>query len=142
LNTIASLWKEFGDRSGWFEEDVVVDDIFKAMEYKLGWSKNIIKIWLHTPPALGGFGLYPQCSLMRFKVKTNVLRKKQGNSRFPDFPFSSIDIKAVRYNSIKERFRINTENQKIPSLYSLLNRHPTWLEYIQYQELCFLFLTR
>lgn len=138
LVNLASLWKEFADRSGWWDEDVVVDDLFAGVKHTLRWGKQKIRAWLHTPSAVGGFALYPLALNYRFSWKPKILKNVFSGLRFKRFPHIQVDIVSSVFSTVFSKFKINTEYVPIPSLKMIAKKEaPTWDDYIEYTRATF-----
>jgi hypothetical protein len=109
LTELASLWKTFYDRMGIpFDEQRVTTDIARAVSHKLqGFGKSKAKEWLHTPSALGGFGMAP------FNMEWRWIFKTEGEEKYytgalidiPSFKF----ITSTTYERIKFEWHPNAE---------------------------------
>lgn len=100
LPELAELWKQFYDRLGLpLDENVVAADLSRAVAKKVsGFSTRVAKEWLHSPRALGGFGLIPYNDFS-FSWDATVLRKLVYTNvriRVPDVMFYGPDVKLVR----------------------------------------------
>jgi len=133
LTTLASTWKEVYDRFGLVNEQVMIDDIWRAMSSKLNWSKDLIYKWLHTAPALGGFGLVPVLTDSEFKFRGKTLNLKSSGNRFKRFPLPKNMFEKVTITKVNVWDRVNTDNQRMPTIFEVFNTQtPTWAQYIEY----------
>lgn len=134
LNTLAGAWKEVGDRLRLDLDLIVVEDIQKAVLGKLGWKKDMVYSWLHTPTGMGGFGLLPFVNKYIFKTKTVASRLKTKGLVFTGYPFTKNQVVSLRVIKNNDRTEIiNTISEKEISVYTLARTQtPTWDDYVNY----------
>lgn len=136
LINLATLWKDFFDRLGRNDENLMIDDIFEGTFSKLKWSKKTISEWLHTHPILGGFGLWPLRFNFRFKWKSEQVKYDMKGLLFKRFVYRMVDTIKPKKIEIKTAvLKLNSEQHSLIPLSTLTHNQPaTWEQYIEYQR--------
>lgn len=131
--TMASVWKEFFDRIGFSDENLMALDIQRSIRNKLPkWSKDMVLKWLHVAPALGGFGLVPVDRNFRIKIKSKRSQVTALNLRYKLYPLISDFVIDVKLLEIQPYKLVNSLISDV-TLWSVFKRNNiSFDEYIQF----------
>lgn len=133
MNTLATVWKEFQDRIGISNDLEMISDIHAAMLKKLGWSKEKVRLWVHTPSQLGGFGLMPLEYGSKFVWDFQVVRPRIKGNVFRRFPFSDIRFRDVKVTNSVYLQVLDTTRFKVQSMQQVFRTNQiTFKQYIEY----------
>lgn len=73
LNELATLWYNFFVRAQIEpKQDIIYRDLSRAVSTSFKWPTSTIDKWIHSPAALGGYGMLPY-QYYRFKIKTKTV---------------------------------------------------------------------
>jgi len=133
LISLANLWKEFFDRSHSYYENEMVSDIHGMLMNKFNWSKDLIRKWIHTPVAVGGFGLVPLDLSTRFVYRSNSKKLKAKGLIYPRYPFMHSSIWKIDNIVIDLKAILDSSKHSPKTLESLSrNRPPKWGDFVEY----------
>lgn len=133
LISLANLWKEFFDRSHIFIESEMVNDIQGLLLNKFSWSKTLVTKWIHTPVAVGGFGLVPLDLTTRFVFRSVSTKLKAKGLLFSRYPFTHSSIWKIDNISLDLKSILDSSKHNPKTLEALSrNRPPSWSDFVEY----------
>lgn len=135
MRTTAELWKDFFDRRGKYDYKMMIADVFRSISKdwrrKLRLNLGFIEEWLFTIPALGGFGLLPARSRMRFRFRATNIPQRAFYNR-SNYPLMYSKFVGIYCEKLPRLAKLTASRGRTHSREYYIGRLPTWRQFVAY----------